>query len=92
MTNITGVVLITISTNWVTTGTFVPKTGTPQEVQVGSLITNTTTIFVWEGVRHETVLRSQRGPEVGERRIPRPSPTNSVGGGISSMVFPSLPK
>jgi hypothetical protein len=70
-----------ITTNWVTIGTFTPLTGQPEDVQRGTLATNTTAIIEWRGKRHELLLESVNGPECGERRIPNPviSVTNGYG-------------
>ena len=70
MTNITAAVIVLVSTNWVSIGTFTPKDGgSTMDVQAGTIRTNTTAIFEWEGQKHEVVLRSDDGPGVGERRI-----------------------
>ncbi len=72
MTNLTAAVIVTLSTNWTTIGTFRPSTGLilEQDVQEGRLSTNTIAIMEWRGQRKEVVLESQDGPVVGERKLP----------------------
>ena len=91
MTNLVAAIIITVSTNWQTTGTFTPTIGTAHEVQVGYLVTNTVAIFTWKDVMRSHILETNRGPDIGERRIPRIE--RSVGGGImfTNITYPSLP-
>jgi hypothetical protein len=78
MTNLLAAVIVTIATNWTSTGTFTPKIAPDgnhffpytEDVQQARVITNTTVILDWEGARHEIVLKSVPGPVVGERRVP----------------------
>lgn len=72
MTNIIAAIIITISTNWTSIGTFTPNNsyGTENVLQ-GRIVTNTTAIMQWRGVEHRYVLQSDEGPVVGERREPK---------------------
>lgn len=73
MTNIVAAIIVTVATNWTTTGTFTPVSGgIPEEFQAGRIVTNSTAILVWKGARHEVVVESVSGPVCGERRIPKP--------------------
>lgn len=75
MTNILAAIIITVSTNWVSTGTFTPTSGSPQyDVQAGNLQTNVTAILEWKGQRKEMILETVAGPKVGERRVEKPTP------------------
>ena len=88
MTNIIAAVIITISTNWTTIGTFTPYSSWRNEtVEQGRSMTNTTAILEWKGQRREMVLESQEGPIIGERRVPVPTITNIVVGPTNWMRF-----
>lgn len=72
MTNIIATIIITVTTNWVTIGTFTPLNGNGIEnVMQGRLSTNTTAIFEWKHSRRELLLETVEGPVVGEKREPR---------------------
>jgi hypothetical protein len=72
MTNLLAAVIVTISTNWTSIGTFISLSGAMEDVQQGQRVTNTTAILEWRGSRREFVLETATGPAVGERRVVQP--------------------
>lgn len=72
MTNTTAAIIVTIATNWTSIGTFTPISGPACDVQMGRIVTNVHAIIEWKEQRKELLVESRDGPEIGERRVPRP--------------------
>ena len=72
MTNITAVVLITITTNWSSIGTLTLKNGAKEDVQQGRLCTNELCVIEYKGNKHELLINTNLGPVICEKRIPEP--------------------
>jgi hypothetical protein len=71
MTNILATISLVVVTNWTTIGTYTPVSGYPREdVQQGVIQTNTVLYWAWKGATNCVVLETERGPVVGERRVP----------------------
>lgn len=69
MTNILAAIIVTVSTNWVSVGTYTERdSGKSYDVQRGNLQTNVTAILEWKGQRKEVLLESASGPVVAERK------------------------
>ena len=76
MTNLLAAIIVTVSTNWTTIGTFTPgKDGIgawpTHDVQEGRVTTNVIAIAEWKGQKVEFPLETVPGPVIGERRVER---------------------
>jgi len=80
MTNVVAAIIVTLSTNWHSIGTFTPHVGRPSEVQEGRIVTNTIAIIHWNGEAKSIVIETAEGPVIAERKFPLPDvvpgPTN----------------
>ena len=80
MTNVIAAIIVTLSTNWHSIGTFTPHIGQPSEVQEGRIVTNTIAIIHWNGEAKSMVIEAADGPVIAERKLPMPNvalwPTN----------------
>jgi hypothetical protein len=73
MTNlITALIVNVVTTNWTPVAEYHPLPVGPVEIiERGVRCTSTTAIFEWKGQVIKTVLETQEGPKVGERRQPK---------------------
>lgn len=79
MTNLIASLVITLSTNWTTIGTFTPSCNQSgclvdhqsEDVQSGSVETNYQAQVEFNGTTHRFLMEKRVGPLIGERRVPK---------------------